>query len=81
MSEIRGTVRVLNAIKSPEEAYEACGAVIDALLSDGLMDDHLGDYAELAPVEIARREDGQVDTVVCVTRVAGAQDERVLVSV
>ena len=77
MSEIRGTVRVLNAIKSPEEA---CEAVIDALLSDGLMDDHLGDYAELAHVEIARREDGQVDTVVGVTRVAGAQNERVLVS-
>jgi|GEM_PF-4547499 len=84
MSEPRGTIRALTAIETQDEAYEAAGAIFDALLTDGRMDDELGNYAELAPVEIARRGDGSIEIVVCAIRsgssIVGAPDERVLIN-
>jgi hypothetical protein len=76
MNAAHPSIGMMRRISSPAEQNEAAGFVLDCILSNGMIDDPLGDSAALRPTDVVRDSDGKLLFVLCAVRPCEADQLR-----
>jgi hypothetical protein len=68
MNSTHSSIGMMRRITSDAEHNEAAGFVLDCILSNGMIDDPLGDSAALRPTDVVRDSEGKLLFVLCAVR-------------